>query len=96
MIKKSKKTKTYLWWGAGIVLMALFTYLTIETATSGATLAKLEKDESTLVQQNKELEEQIVKSSSLNGLEKRSTELGFAKPAKILYINTTSEVAKLP
>lgn len=93
---KNKKNKTFLLWGVGIVLMALYTYLTVEMVTSGAILAKLEKDESALLQQNKEMQESIVRESSLNGFEKRSQELGFVKPAKILYINSQEEVAKLP
>ena len=96
MTTKNKKPKTILFWSLGIVLVVLFTFLTVETATSGAVLAKLEDEESSLLQQNKELEEAIVKASSLNDLENRSSELGFAKSSQILYISGSSEVAKLP
>jgi len=76
--------------------LALFVFLTVETATSGATLANLEKQETRLIQENAGLKDEIVRASSLNGFEKKSAELGFVKPSKILYITTTEEVAKLP
>ena len=95
-MKKKKNSKTLILWSIGVGLLAIFTYLTVETATSGAALAILEKQENSLSQENKELEESIARASSLNGFESRSSELGFAQPATILYISGDSEVAKLP
>lgn len=88
--------KGYLFWallsvfGGGIVL------LTIETVTSGAEIAKLEKEESILADQNRELSENMVQSTSLDSIEKKAEELGFVKPEKFVYIGREEPVAKLP
>ena len=76
--------------------MACFVFLTVETATSGAVLAKLENQEAGLLQENSDLKDAVVRASSLNGVEKKSVELGFVKPSKILYISSIEEVANLP
>jgi len=94
---KNKKTfKPTLFWILGIALTACFVFLTVETATSGAVLAKEESREATLLQENSDLKDAVVRASSLNGVEKKSLEMGFVKPSKILYINGSEEVAKLP
>lgn len=76
--------------------MACFVFLTVETATSGAVLAKMESREASLMRENSDLKDAVVRASSLNDVEKKSQELGFVKPSKILYINGSEEVAKLP
>jgi len=93
---KKKTFKPTIFWILGITLMASFVYLTVETATSGAVLAKTESREAALVQENSDLKDTVVRASSLNGVEKKSVEMGFVKPSKILYINGSEEVAKLP
>ena len=94
---KNKKTfKPTLFWILGIAFMACFVFLTVETATSGAVLAKAESREATLLQENSDLKDAVVRASSLNDVEKKSLEMGFVKPSKILYINGSEEVAKLP
>jgi len=95
-MKKNKSFKTTLFWILGISFMACFVFLTVETATSGAVLAKLENQEAGLLQENSDLKDAVVRASSLNGVEKKSVELGFAKPSKILYISSIEEVANLP
>ena len=93
---KKKSIKPTLVWILGITLLACFVFLTVETATSGAVLAKLESREASLAQENADLKDAVVRASSLNGVEKKSVEMGFIKPSKILYINGSEEVAKLP
>ena len=95
-MKKNKSFKTTLFWILGISFMACFVFLTVETATSGAVLAKLENQEAGLLQENSDLKDAVVRASSLNGVEKKSVELGFVKPSKILYISSIEEVANLP
>ena len=85
-----------MFWILGITLLACFVFLTVEMATSGAVLAKAESREATLLQENSDLKDAVVRASSLNGVEKKSLEMGFVKPSKILYINGSEEVAKLP
>ncbi|HJX58945.1 hypothetical protein A2V61_01260 [Candidatus Woesebacteria bacterium RBG_19FT_COMBO_47_8] len=95
-MKSKKSAKNIIFWVLGISFLAFFVFLTVETATSGATLSYLEKQEQNLSRENSDLEDSIVKASSLNGFEKKSAELGFVKPSQILYINGKEEVAKLP
>ena len=95
-IKNKKSKNNILFWVGLIAFVAFFVFLTVETATSGASLAKLEQDEATLIQENRDLEDAVVTSSSLNGYEEKSQELGFVKPSKIFYINPSDVVAKLP
>ena len=93
---KKKSIKPTLFWILGISFLACFVFLTVETATSGAVLAGLEGREASLAQENSDLKDAVVRASSLGGVEKKSTEMGFVKPSKILYINGSAEVAKLP
>ncbi len=95
-MKTKKSLKPILFWVPAVSLLACFVFLTVETATSGAVLAKLESRESSLIQENSDLKDAVVKASSLNGVEKKSTEMGFVKPSKILYIGSQDEVARLP
>jgi hypothetical protein len=88
--------KSLLLFGGLAVLTAGFVYLTVETATSGAVLSDLERKETLLTEENRELSETIAKASSLNILETKTTELGYNKPSNILYITGKEEVAKLP
>ena len=92
---KSRGRLAPFWVVVGIFLVTTVAF-TIETATSGAVLAKEESREATLLQENSDLKDAVVRASSLNGVEKKSLEMGFVKPSKILYINGSEEVAKLP
>lgn len=88
--------KSILLFGGLTLVVAGFIYLTVETATSGAVLSDLEHREAVLTEENRALNDAIVKASSLNGLEVKTGELGFSKPSNILYITGKEEVAKLP
>ena len=95
-MNKRKSIKPTLVWIAGITFLACFVFLTVETATSGAVLNRMESREASLLQEASDLKDAVVRASSLNGVEKKSSEMGFVKPSKILYINGSEEVAKLP
>jgi len=79
-----------------ILAVGGFTYITIETATSGAELSALERKEAKLAQENREIKDSIVIDSSLTEMDEKSEELGFSKPSQIIYINGKEEFAKLP
>ncbi len=79
-----------------ILAVGGFTYITIETATSGAELSALERKEAKLAQENREIRDSIVIDSSLTEMDEKSEELGFSKPSQIIYINGKEEFAKLP
>ncbi len=78
------------------VLIAGSVLLTIQTATGGAEAAKLEKEEATLTDQKRELEDGLVKTLSARELQEKSGELGFIKSENLVYISGSSAVAKLP
>ena len=78
------------------VLVCAIVYITISSASTGATLSKLEKEEASLVQQNNEISESLVNKNSLSKLYEESSDLGFFKPTDILYINVPESVAQLP
>ena len=70
--------------------------LTIEVATSGVEVANLENTQKQLSAQKRDLEEQLVKNLSSSGLQEKSGELGFIKPAILVYVQELPPVAKLP
>lgn len=71
-------------------------FLTIETATTGVEVAKLEKTETQLSTQKQDLEESLVKTLSSTELQAKSAELGFVKPADLVYVEGFKPVADLP
>ena len=80
-----------------LVLFGIFTvYLTIESATSGAQLAELERKAAEIARENQRLSGEIVRSSSLKDLGKKAEEMGFIKPQEVVYISADEAVAKLP
>lgn len=71
-------------------------FLTIESATIGMEVSKLEKTEAALSNQKRDLEEVLVRSLSNSTLQEKSTELGFIKPIELVYVSQVAPVAKLP
>jgi len=70
--------------------------ITIETVSTGAEMAALEKTNKVLIAQRSELESVYVKSISMGDLQERSLELGFVKPEYMIYLSKNEPVAKLP
>ncbi len=88
--------KSKIFWAFTILILVVAVVFTLEAVTSGAELSNLEKEEATLVSQNKDLSDSLIKSSSVLSYEEKLEELGFIKPEKILYITEKEVVAKLP
>lgn len=74
--------------------MGASVFLTIDTATSGAEVLKLEKEEAEYLQKNRNLTDLLVKSSSLNSADKEALALGFEKPELVIYISQKEAVAE--
>lgn len=91
-----KKIKIYFLWALIAVFVMANVYFTVELATSGAEIANLEKKEVELSQENNLLREQLSKTTSLNEIAQKADEMGFAKPARIVYLSGEEPVAKLP
>lgn len=89
------KTKNLIWIIASIFI-GVQVLLTIQTASSGSSLAVLEKREKSLIEINQELSRFLVRSSSLSEIEKTADELGFNKPVFTYYVSSEEFVAKLP
>lgn len=71
-------------------------YFTVEFATSGAEIASLEQKEAQLTEENSLLSGRLLETVSLDAIEKKAAELGFAKPVNVVYLNGNEPVAKLP
>ena len=93
---KSSLGKVSLVWLLVVPAVALVAFMTIEMASSGAVLSKLEKEEATLRARNYALGEELVNSSSLSFFADSSESLGFGKPEKTIYITEKDAVARLP
>lgn len=88
--------KSYILVGVAGVLALSSVFMTIETATSGIEVRKLEETESVLTAQKSELESRIAQTRSLAELQGQSGALGFVKPTDTVYITLDEPVAKLP
>ena len=78
--------KKYLFISLVLLFASTSVFYTIEAVTGSAEVASLRKAGQNLSKQKTVLEETFVKTLSLNGLEKKSVELGFSKPQDALYV----------
>jgi hypothetical protein len=83
-------------WISLFICTVVTVFFAVEQAARGSEIALLEREETVLINQNRELTERLVQISSLNGVEKKAEELGFVKPVKVVYISEKEAVAKLP
>lgn len=93
-VRKFGHLKAYGLWVFVAILLVSSVILTIDTATSGAEIAKLEKTQAVLSQENISLTDSLVKSSSLNLVDGRAKELEFSQPDKVVYISQKEAVAE--
>lgn len=69
--------------------------ITIETVSSGAEIANLEKNRDSLVLEKRELESVFVRTISMGDLTEKGTEMGFVKPENLMYLSKNEPVAEL-
>ena len=91
-----KNLKKYILIGFLGALTISSVLMTVVTATSGAEVSNLQKEEAILADQKRYLEDTLVKTLSTNELQEKSTELGYEKPANLVYVAPPPAVAKLP
>ena len=91
-----KNIKKYILIGFLGALAVSSVFMTVVTATSGAEVASLQKEESRLADQKRLLENTLVKTLSMNGLQEKSSGLGYEKPSNLVYVTLPEAVAKLP
>ena len=78
------------------VLAASSVLMTVVTATSGAEVSNLQKEEAQLSDKKRYLEDNLVKTLSMNELQEKSAGLGYGKPVNLVYVAPPEAVAKLP
>ena len=71
-------------------------FMTVVTASSGAEVSNLQKEETRLADQKRYLEDTLVKTLSMNQLQEKSGSLGYQKPVNLVYVTPPEAVAKLP
>ncbi|MCX6705269.1 MAG: hypothetical protein NT162_02940 [Candidatus Woesebacteria bacterium] len=91
-----KNTKKYILIGFAGILAVSSVLMTVVTATSGAEVSNLQKEEAQLSDKKRYLENALVKTLSMNELQGKSVELGYGKPVNLVYVAPPEAVAKLP
>lgn len=91
-----KNLRVYLLSGVCGILAILSIFLTIESATSGAEIANLQKQELQLTNQRQDLQEALVENLSVSSLQEKSNQLGFTKITNLVYVSENVPVARLP
>jgi hypothetical protein len=91
-----KNLKKYILVGFIAALAISSVSMTVVTATSGAEVSALQKQEALLSDQKRSLEDTLVKTLSMNDLQEKSIGLGFEKPVNLVYVAPPEAVAKLP
>lgn len=103
LIRQNKKptvhrgiTKYVLFVVAGVLAVSSI-FMTVESATSGVEVSNLRQREIELAAERRNLENTLVRSLSMSDLEQKSSEMGYVKPANLVYVSDSKEaVAKLP
>jgi len=81
---------------AGILAVSSI-FMTVETATSGVEVSSLRQKESELAMEKRNLEGSLVKTLSMNDLGQKGNEMGYVKPATMVYVSGSPEaMARLP
>ena len=88
--------KKYILIGLFGVLAISSVIMTVVSATSGAEISKLQKEETNLTDDKRYLENMLVKTLSMSQLQEKSGSLGFIKPINLIYVTQPEAVAKLP
>lgn len=84
---------------AGCILLPLVLLIVsaVSTSAKGVELGGIEEQISEINKENKEIKEQIVKSSSLTKLRDDISSADYVEPETVIYLNNEhTEVAQLP
>ena len=100
-IKKSETSATHNVVNKTVLMLILSVFLVagtilyvVESSSLGSRLAKVEKKESELRQENRDLSDQLVNFDSLTNIAAKQDELSFIKPSKVIYMKAEENVAK--
>lgn len=92
-IKKTGKLQNYVLIAVCAILAISSIFMTIESATIGMEMSKIEKTQSQLANQKRDLEETLVRTLSLAELQQKGAEMGFVKADNLVYVSSDSYVA---
>ena len=91
-----KNVRKYILIGFLGALAVSSVFMTVASATSGAEVSDLQKEEASLTDQRRYLENTLVETLSMNQLQEKGVELGYGKPVNLVYVAPPEAVAKLP
>lgn len=87
--------KIFIWVVVGL-LTVLTVFFAMSSVSSGARVARLEKEGERLTKENQELSATLIIQTSLSNIGSSADKLGFIKPQETLYFSVSEEVAKAP
>ena len=87
--------KTHYMWIIVFMLVVASIYITIQTATSGAELAQLERSRQELARENQRLSSRLIRMSSLTNIEVSAENEGFVEATNTVYLTEPSTFATL-
>ena len=73
--------------------IAMQVFFNVQEGTLGVSLAEYQNEVSEIEKEKRELQYELVKSSSLLNLSKKAEELGYIKPNDTLYLKTQDQFA---
>jgi hypothetical protein len=88
-----KFNKLYLFVVPVVIFGAIAVFHAVESATQGAKLIALEEKVSKLNKENKDISDKLIQETSLSETQDKVEELGYTKPAQIIYITPEKDVA---
>jgi cell division protein FtsB len=92
---KIKIGKKQVVWLLLFIFVSFQVFLTVQTSSSGALLIELEQKQIEFEDENKKLNEELVKHTSLSTTEEKAEELGFVKPQETVFIADEESVSLL-
>jgi hypothetical protein len=94
--KSFKTLRNYILIGICAVLAISSILITIETATVGLEMAKIEKTQNLLSNQKRDLQETLVRTLSITELQQKGIELGFLKAMDLVYVANAENLSAAP
>lgn len=82
-------------WVILAVLVIVQVFFTIQTSAMGAELSMYEHRSIELLKENQELKTALVSHSSLSETQAKADELGYARPASIVFVKENAPVTAL-
>lgn len=93
---KNINFKKYIFIGVVAVFAVSSVFLTIESVAVGSEVSNLEEKKEALLRDQRQLQGSLAGGASHGMLEEKSRELGFVKPAELMYLTVQEPVASLP